>query len=196
MMKKLAKGLDCFLKIGFWGLIIMIPLILIAIVGLNTLFSEFTIPNNLSLETSFDYKGLTFLVDSNFENSNFVLSASGISVLIASVVWIYNIVQIRGILEAVMEDKPFSMEFVKYLKKLAFGIIIGSLLTTTADSIVTFLSFDKLHIMDTMHQVGIQVKYNFFMFEDSLVIEGLFILLLAHIFQYGLQLQEEYDATL
>ena len=195
-MKKLAKYLDLFLKVGFWVLIILSPLMIITMVGVGTLMNNPAIPDTLKLETNFVYHGLSFVMKSNLDNYNYMSWLSVIELLIGNSVLLYNIVQIRGILAGVLEDNPFSKQIIKCVKKLAYGIIIGSLIFSTTQAIINYLSLNHLNILESLYHAGIEVNYTFNIFENSLIVEGLLVLLLAHVFQYGLQLQEEYDATL
>ena len=182
-MKKLAKYLDLFLKVGFWVLIILSPLMIITMVGVGTLMNNPAIPDTLKLETNFVYHGLSFVMNSNLDNYNYMSWLSVIELLIGNSVLLYNIVQI-------------SKQIIKCVKKLAYGIIIGSLIFSTTQAIINYLSLNHLNILESLYQAGIEVNYTFNIFENSLIVEGLLVLLLAHVFQYGLQLQEEYDATL
>lgn len=195
-MKKLAKYLDLFLKTGFWLIIISIPLMLILIVGYYTLLSEFDIPKTMQIETIFDYHGLRFIMNSGVENNIYTTYMTSIPILVAELALLYSIVQIRGILEGVLEDKPFSMEVIRCVKKLAFGIMIGSFITSIVQTITDHLVFNHLNLLGIFNQIEVQFNDAFSIFEGSLIIEGLLVLLLAHVFQYGLHLQEEYDATL
>ena len=195
-MKKLAKVLDRIFKIIFWFAIILIPIILIIVVGCYTLMSDFVIPESMQLETTFDYHGLTFVINSGIADYLYITYTTGIAILVGEVILAYNIAQIRGILEGVLEDRPFSMAVVKYIKNLAFGIMIGSVILTSVQAITDYLVLNQLEFFGIFNQMEIEFNYFWAIIEDSLVFEGLLILLLAYVFQYGLRLQEEYDATL
>lgn len=101
---------------------------------------------------------------------------------------LFNIKQIRGILEEVIDGNSFSLEVVKYLKKLGFGIMMGS--------VVISIAFHLFNIVDSLNQLGVSINFWWPIIDQSLILERLLILLLAHIFQYGIYLQEEYDAAL
>ena len=195
-MKKLAKVLDRILKILFWIAIISILIILIVVVGCYTLMSDFVIPESMKLETIFDYHGLTFVIDSGIGDYLYITYITGITILVGEVILVYNIAQIRGILEGVLEDRPFSRGVVKYIKNLAFGIMIGSVIFASVQAITDYLVLNQLEFFEIFNQMEIKFNYFWAIIEDSLILEGLLILLLAHVFQYGLGLQEEYDATL
>jgi len=195
-MKKLAKVLDRILKIVFLIAIISIPIILIMVVGCYTLMSDFVIPESMKLEKVFDYHGLTFVIDSGIADYLYITYITGITILVGEVILVYNIAQIRGILEGVLEDRPFSRVVVKYIKNLAFGIMIGSVIFASVQAITDYLVLNQLEFFEIFNQMEIKFNYFWAIIEDSLILEGLLILLLAHVFQYGLRLQEEYDATL
>lgn len=195
-MKKLAQVLDRILKIVFWIAIISIPIILIIVVGCYTLMSDFVIPESMKLETIFDYHGLTFVIDSGVADYLYMTCITGITILVWEVILVYNIGQMRGILEGVLEDRIFSMAVVKYIKNLSFGIVIGSVIFESVQAITNYLVLNYLEFFGIFNQMEIKFNYFWAIIEDSLILEGLLILLLAHIFQYRLRLQEEYDATL
>lgn len=195
-MKKLAKVLDRILKILFWIAIISILIILIVVVGCYTLMSDFVIPESMKLETIFDYHGLTFVIDSGIGDYLYITYITGITILVGEVILVYNIAQIRGILEGVLEDRPFSRGVVKYIKNLAFGIMIGSVIFASVQAITDYLVLNQLEFFEIFNQMEIKFNYFWAIIEDSLILEGLLILLLAHVFQYGFHLQEEYDAIL
>ena len=195
-MKKLAKVLDRILKILFWIAIISILIILIVVVGCYTLMSDFVIPESMKLETIFDYHGLTFVIDSGIGDYLYITYITGITILVGEVILVYNIAQMRGILEGVLEDRLFSMAVVKYIKNLAFGIMIGSVIFASVQAITDYLVLNHLEFFGIFNQMEIKFNYFWAIIEDSLILEGLLILLLAHVFQYGFHLQEEYDAIL
>ena len=195
-MKKLAQVLDRILKVMYWIMFVTIPVTILMSVAFSTLLNEIDQPILFKLDTNYQYKALNFIMTTDLTNELIVSNVGSLWVVVTFIVLMFNITQIRGILEGVLEDKPFSSNIVCCIKKLAYGIIFGSLIISSLTSITDFLSFQSLNIFESLNQIGVEVNFWWSIIEDSLILEGLLILLLAHVFQYGLHLQEEYDETL
>ena len=164
---------------------------LIVLFGLNILVYEnqaLLSSRLIEVETSYQYQGFNFITSGNYHNQLLTFNIDYIVGGITAIVLLFNIKQIRGILEEVIDGNSFSLEVVKYLKKIGFGIMMGS--------VVISIAFHLFNIVDSLNQLGVSINFWWPIIDQSLILEGLLILLLAHIFQYGIYLQEEYDAAL
>jgi hypothetical protein len=98
---------------------------------------------------------------------------------------LYGINQVANILKSTANDiTPFIMKNVKRLKKLAYTIIIYSVVVDLLSSLLCSIFVTKIYNLDlsNIHLSGILI--------------GWLILIISDIFKYGVFLQKEFDTTL
>lgn len=98
---------------------------------------------------------------------------------------LYGIKQVANILKSTANDiTPFIMKNVKRLKKLAYTIIIYSVVVDLLSSLLCSIFVTKIYNLD-LSNINL-----------SGVLIGWFILIISDIFKYGVFLQKEFDTTL
>lgn len=98
---------------------------------------------------------------------------------------LYGINQVANILKSTANDiTPFIMKNVKRLKKLAYTIIIYSVVVDLLSSLLCSIFVTKIYNLDlsNIHLSGVLI--------------GWLILIISDIFKYGVFLQKEFDTTL
>ena len=98
---------------------------------------------------------------------------------------LYGINQVGNILKSTANDiTPFIMKNVKRLKKLAYTIIIYSVVVDLLSSLLCSILVTKIYNLDlsNIHLSGVLI--------------GWLILIISDIFKYGVFLQKEFDTTL
>ncbi len=107
--------------------------------------------------------------------------------LIASLLLVIVIHQVRCIVKTVADDCPFHRKNSSRLCIIAAILIVGSITVNVAEARLARLIIDALKIQN------VSVNYTI---NSTMFLSGFLIFILAGVFRYGSYLQEEYDATL
>lgn len=191
-LKKATKVLKVVLDISFWVLLVL---------GVINLFGSVVmlfIPDTSFILNSSQYGHFRLSIEGmiNFAISPSVNSyislktyfqAVSLIIFVFSVIIVAILYELRQILRAVINNKPFDKKNPKRLSIIAIVLMIGSIVVN-----IVRIRMAKV-IVDMMKIPGISINYNIDM---SMLLYGFLILILAGIFKYGCYLQEEYDATL
>jgi len=124
-------------------------------------------------------------LDSSMFSAKYAIITYLLSSLFGLCLILYGIKQIVNILKSTARDiTPFIMDNAKSLKKLAYSIIIYSLVSDILSNILCSIFVTKIFFIDlsNIHLIRVLV--------------GVLIFVIAEIFQYGVYLQNEYDTTL
>ncbi len=194
-LSKTASHLDTFLKIGFWCMLIFMGItLLISILTLCIPAPEFDeVAPDLVLDS------ITFTVAADqaqplsLKLDTLLIMATG---LLACGYVVYTIYTLRRILAPMIDGEPFHETVSLRLKRLSWVTLIGggilSILSTVLDYILlNMYDLDALFLGEGI--VDYTVEYNT---DLSFVITFLVLQLLAFIFKYGAELQQQSDETL
>lgn len=124
-------------------------------------------------------------LDSNMFNAKYAFLTYLISRTLTNSIMLYGISQIASILNSTAKDiTPFIMGNVKRLKRLAYSIMIYSVVVDILSSLLCSVFVTKMFYLDlsNIHLSG--------------VLMGVLIFIIADIFEYGVFLQNESDTTL
>lgn len=193
--EKTLKLLQSLFNIFYWVIIIgmfvalggILAGIFVPLHTLQNILQDILTTNGTYIRLSFYYS--SYNIDANhiqYTNKTLIISACLIYEIILAV-FLFMIIQLKGIIKFVRNKQPFSKTCIKYIQYLAYGIIIYSLIDGVLGSILDFLFVRTFQLSE---------QEITFQFDFGLVIPGLLILLLSNIFKYGAYLQEEYDSTL
>ncbi len=194
-LSKTASYLDVFLKIGFWCMLIYMGIMLVvSILGLFIPASAFGdyVPD-LKLDN------ITFIVandqvhPSAHKADTLLIMATG---LLACGYFVYTVHTLRRILAPMIDGEPFHETVSFRLKRLSWVTLIGggilSVLNTVLDYILlNMYDLDALFLGEGI--VDYTVKYSTNL---SFIVTFLVLQLLAFIFRYGAELQQQADETL
>lgn len=103
---------------------------------------------------------------------------------------------IRGILGLMTEGTPFHEHTVYYLKRLGWLTVASGMIGIASDFILqgNFLArYDLNALFLNDNVIGVTTKYTT---DLSFILFAVVLFLLAHVFQYGLELQQLSDETL
>lgn len=200
--KKLAKVLDTILKIGYWASIILLCFIVTVAIILNFIpksVVDEAFLNSRSISISFGTLG--FDINSAMVSSAQIIKTANLILipgLIAFIITIFIIIQLRHILKNVLNETPFSLDCVSHMKKLGYGVIASGVIFSIASGIIDYLLIQLFNVEQLLMSTNYinNVKITLTPINVAIVIVGLLLLLLATVFQYGTYLQEEYDSTL
>lgn len=145
---------------------------------------NYTLDNGSSFFSVIPFKIIQPL-DSSMFSAKYALITYMLSSLFGLSLILYGIKQIVNILKSTATDiTPFIMDNAKSLKKLAYSIIIYSLVSDILSNILCSVLVTKIFFVDlsNIHLIRVLV--------------GVLIFIIAEIFQYGVYLQNEYDTTL
>ncbi len=194
-LSKTASLLDSFFKIGFWCIVVLIGFSLVlSILGLCIPAAEFVEPvPDLTLDS------ITFTVaDDHIQSLSskanaLLLMATG---LLGSAYLAYVLYTLRRILAPMIDGEPFHETVTLRLKRLSWVTLIGggilSVFATVYDYIIlNMYDLDALFLNDGI--VNYEVVYRT---DLSFVTAFLVLQLLAFIFKYGAELQQQADETL
>ena len=190
-----ARNLDTILKI-VEGFMMAFAIVFAVFVVLMKIFKEKMVTGTFSLDLSFvklylseDYGNITDTLLNHFD----LLLITG---CVGCIAIRYALKVLRSILAPMKEGRPFDTEVSAGLRKLAWVILVGGGLVQ-AVSIVGGMLLAKNLPMDVIFSSPAieSVEYVFTMkFDFVWMFIG--VMLLARIFEYGQQLQQESDETL
>lgn len=190
-----ARNLDTILKI-VEGFMMAFAIVFAVFVVLMKIFKEKMVMGTFSLDLSFvklylseDYGNITDTLLNHFD----LILITG---CVGCIAIRYALKVLRSILAPMKEGRPFDIEVSAGLRKLAWIILVGSGLVQ-AVSIVGGMLLAKNLPMDVIFSSPAieSVEYVFTMRFDF-VWMFIVVMLLARIFEYGQQLQQESDETL
>ena len=190
-----ARNLDTILKI-VEGFMMAFAIVFAVFVVLMKIFKEKMVMGTFSLDLSFvklylsrDYGNITDTLLNHFD----LLLITG---CVGCIAIRYALKVLRSILAPMKEGRPFDTEVSAGLRKLAWVILVGSGLVQ-AVSIVGGMLLAKNLPMDVIFSSPAieSVEYVFTMKFDFIWM-FVVVMLLARIFEYGQQLQQESDETL
>lgn len=95
--------------------------------------------------------------------------------------------QLMGILETVLQDKPFAPANAGRIKVLGIILLAGSVLISVIRAVMAYAGIKTFAIANMDVAVTVDL---------SMLLIGLLLLVLAGVFRYGNYLQDEVDATL
>lgn len=108
----------------------------------------------------------------------------------------YGLKYLRNILAPIKEGRPFEKDIPANLKKIAWIVLIGGVLTEIVSIIERFILMKAYPIEQVFSSTAIsKIEYTFTM-DFNFVITFCIIIFLSYIFEYGIQLQIESDETL
>ncbi len=195
--KAIDKGFNCFqiiLKIGFVASVVGLAILLL---GMAFDLPKYLVGDNWN---SLRIGDLTFhLSDKAIPDKNNLYLSSLVQIFSAAVLILFTIravKHIRAILSCVIDGAPFKTTVSDNLKSLAVLVfIIGSLwnIAEIANKIVITNTYklNELLLNDNINSV-----MNNYVVDLGFVITGLLLLLVAAVFRYGEELQNQYDETL
>lgn len=203
--KNLAKVLDVILKIVNWILIIALPMFIVVavlmVVGRNILSEETMISVLEAGKWSANIGPLGFKVDATilgYENVIKIFTITSISGILATVILIFAIKQIRVVIKNILNGSPFSKLTVKSVRNLGYCVIVAGIVFNILLSIIEYIELTALNIESILRASSLvdEVTISLNPFDGATIVIGLLIILVAGVFNYGTYLQEEYDATL
>jgi Protein of unknown function (DUF2975) len=148
---------------------------------LNIDVNQFTLEIGDALKYEFNK---TLLIGKNIK---FILLTAIFSGSISAGLFAFLMNSVKSILEDVKNQMPFSENNVKHLFRVAYTILVSSVLIPVMN--FALASIIILHFDISNFDVELPI-------ELSMVFIGFLMLILAHIFRYGAYLQNEYDQTL
>ena len=197
-IKKRARTIHNFISVILLiGVIIFIGVFIAVVFSIIASPERFTavkgdlnwhVSYNLSNSSSFfidiPYK-IMQPIDTPMFSAKYAAISSLLSILIKVSITLFGLYQVVNILKYPLNDlTPFIMHNVKRLKKLAFSIIVYSVVADILSSILFSPLVTRVYMLNlsNIHLSGVLV--------------GGLILVIADIFKYGVYLQNEFDTTL
>ena len=109
----------------------------------------------------------------------------------------YGIKILRAILAPMKEEHPFDNSVSVNMKKLGILLCISSVIIGVVDSFVSHLIYrvydvESLLLSDKI----VNVTANYSIIDVEILLLGVFVFLLSHVFKYGTELQQQADETL
>lgn len=150
---------------------------------------------------SITFGGLSFAIKNThisateiIKNMNILLFSSAIKILFS----IFCIKQLQKIINSVKMGTPFTNDCVKSINTLGKLIIISSILIPIVSNIFELYQFRMFNINKILISSNFisNIHYTFNLFDGSIFIFGIIILILGKVFEYGCYLQDEYDSVL
>lgn len=116
----------------------------------------------------------------------------------ALVCWIYgySLTLIRKILEPMKHGRPFEDHIPGVLRRIAWVVIIGGVLTQMLGILTRVLSMKAFPMEEIFSSPAVDHVESMFNLDLTCVILGCVILFLSYVFSYGKMLQDESDETL
>lgn len=190
-----ARNLDTILKI-VEGFMMAFAIVFAVFVVLMKIFKEKMVTGTFSLDLSFvklylseDYGNITDTLLNHFD----LLLITG---CVGCIAIRYALKVLRSILAPMKEGRPFDTEVSAGLRKLAWIILIGGGAIEVLGIVARVLQTKALPMDVIFSSPAIEsVEYVFTMRFDF-VWMFIVVMLLARIFAYGQQLQQESDETL
>ncbi len=107
-------------------------------------------------------------------------------IILTAIFYLVNFKQLQAILRTVRNDRPFDAKNAKSLWIMSINFILASVILQTAGGIVFSTALKMLRISE----IGLRVSIGY----TNLFI-GILLMVLSGVFQYGNNLQEEFDET-
>lgn len=193
-MRIAAKKWDTFIKIS-GDVFQIVGFMCIVLAILTVAFgNHFSIDNSITLDFIKMYLADEVSVNQNVTKIYHVLGLVMVGVICFMVTFVAKI--IRKILASITEGRPFEENIPNHLKKIAWMVLGGGLLTQIigiVERIILLQGFPMEQII-SMDAVA-KIEYTF-VFDFSFVIVFGVIMFLSYIFTYGRDLQRESDETL
>ncbi|SHJ15714.1 DUF2975 domain-containing protein [Desulfosporosinus lacus] len=145
---------------------------------------SYNLSNSSSFFIDIPYKIMQPIYTPTF-SAKYAIISSLFSILIKVSITLFGLYQVVDILKSTLNDlTPFIMDNVKRLKKLAYSIIVYSVVADILSSILFSTLVTRVYMLNlsNIHLSGVLV--------------GGLILVIADIFKYGVYLQNEFDTTL
>lgn len=189
--KVIDKVLDIFQKVLGVGGILIIAVIIMLAMGADKFITGFQTVQIGSISI--------MLYDSSIHNTAGMRTSMIITMVAVfiglGITW-YGLRIFREILKPMKEGRPFEMGTSGKIRKLAWIILIGGLFFSCAQIATQMAIFNALDL-DKLFNSSVVRGYNYNIKMDlGFVITAVILFLLAHIFNYGEQLQTESDETL
>ena len=197
-IKKRARTIHNFTSVILLiGVIIFIGVLIAVVFSIIASPERFTaVKGNLNWRVSYSLSNSSsFFIDIPFKimqsidtptfSAKYAIISSLLSILIKVSITLFGLYQVVNILKSTLNDlTPFIMDNVKRLKKLAYSIIVYSVVADILSSILFSTLVTRVYMLNlsNIHLSGVLV--------------GGLILVIADIFKYGVYLQNEFDTTL
>ena len=190
-----ARNLDTILRIteGFMKAFAIVFAIFFV---LMKIFKEKMVMGNFSLDLDFvklhlagEYGSVTGLVLNHID----LILISG---CLGCIAIRYGVKVLRGILNTMKKGRPFDAEASTGLRKLAWIILAGGGLIQVLGIAARILMINALPMDVIFSSPAIESVEYVFMLDFGFVWVFIILILLARIFEYGQQLQQESDETL
>ena len=146
----------------------------------------FTNPSKQSIHASFidDAEGMLRLETSSFL---LILIANAAKLFVAiGLVYVFSL--LRGILQNILDGDPFSSENGRRIRRLGYTVLVLGILRPTVEYISATEILNRLQMSTPTLQPG--PTYN-----SESILTSLLILLLAYIWNYGLELERDKALT-
>ena len=191
-LKKLAKITKGLFDVFFW---VSVVSGIVGVIGFIAVYfipdSVFVITNSQKGRMSISLDGMiNFKIDPEVYNNLSIkplIHAIFPMVTVISIMLMVLLQQVRLILKTVSNDIPFEKSNPKRLLIIGITLLIGSFAVKYVMGMVALTLVSLLKLKD--------IDINFSP-DGTMIFNGLIVIVLAGVFQYGNYLQEEYDATL
>jgi hypothetical protein len=190
-----ARNLDTILKIAE-GFMMAFAIVFAVFVVLMKIFKEKMVMGTFSLDLSFvklylsgDYGNITDTLLNHFD----LILITG---CVGCIAIRFGLKVLRSILAPMKEGRPFDMEVSAGLRKLAWVILVGGGLIQAVNIVGGMLLAKNLPMDVIFSSPAIESVEYVFTMDFGFVWKFVVVMLLARIFAYGQQLQQESDETL
>ena len=190
-----ARNLDTILKI-MEGFMMAFAIVFAVFVVLMKIFKEKMVMGTFSLDLSFvklylsrDYGNITDTLLNHFD----LLLITG---CVGCIAIRYALKVLRSILAPMKEGRPFDTEVSAGLRKLAWIILIGGGVIEVLGIVARVLQTKALPMDAIFASPAIESVEYVYTMDLGFVWMFIVVMLLARIFAYGQQLQQESDETL
>jgi hypothetical protein len=186
---KITRIVSVIINVLFWILIVAALIGVVGVLVVDPARLTFTLADLPRLPSDFatfsiDWEAI--IGDESFSLRLPLLIASG-AALTSGVLGLWVIRQIRGLLQDVNDERPFSFDNAQRLFYISYSLVAFSLLSPLTMSVLGW---------SIIRQLEISVRDGFsFRINLGLLFVSALLYILAHIFSYGAHLQEEVDGT-
>jgi hypothetical protein len=191
-MKTLAKILRVICNVAFWVTTVGFVLFLLASVFISLIpTKDLVMSANTSGSLQANFGGTMMFEFTPQTNGEImikpVLQALFLGISFAALLVSVVLFEVKRILKTVVADNPFEKGNSKNLVVIATALLAGSILLPVFEGRIATTVIEALKISN------INTSYSI---DCNLLFTGVIILILAGVFQYGNDLQEEVDSTL
>ena len=190
-----ARSLDTILKI-MEGFMMAFAIVFAVFIILMKIFKEKMVVGTFSLDLDFvklhlsgEYGAITGSILAHID----MILISG---CLGSIAIRYGLKVLRSILAPMKDGRPFHAEVSVGLRKLSWIILVGGGLIQVLGTVGRILLVNALPMDVIFSSPAIESVEYVFMFDFGFVWLFAAMILLARIFEYGQQLQQESDETL